>query len=783
MAEELEFRISSGLKNIIGKELITDDLIAIFELVKNSYDANAKSVKIVFQNIKEENKSKGSKILIIDDGDGMSRDDLEKKWLFVGYSEKKDFEKELNVKDFRDKIAKRKRIFAGAKGIGRFSCDRLGGILKLYTKKENEDVIHQLYMDWNKFEEDSKEEFQKIKVNYEKVNQTQIKNLNINLQKGTVLEISLLNDSWSRDKLLKLKRHLQRLINPSQVGENQDFNIYLNSDEYQIEDEKNRHEGDFEVINGIVKNIVFEKLGIKTTQINCNIDENGEKIFTELIDKGEFIFSIEEKNDFSSLKDIKIKLFYLNQEAKTTFTKLMGLEPKNFGSIFLYKNGFRIHPYGDEGDDWLGLEKRKGQGFARFLANRELMGRIEIYGSQRHLREVSSRDGGLEKTLERSELIEFFIKKVLRKLEKYVVEGIDWDSERKPERSDKLPKTPDEIKTDSLKLINELVGQVKDPEKKINFNPNLLDIFEKKQVEKIPELIKNVESLKKFVPTQKEKDYIDLQLKSFKKATKTFIRSKNEEVELKDKEVKSLEKEVKQAEKEILFLSSITGEDKKEILGLQHHIGIATSTINNHLVYLKNRIEKGKSIPNDDLVDIISKISLQTQKISSIVKFVTKANYELKTEKIEKDLVSFIKQYVENVYTQYKEIALDNKNVNIKVNLEKELEFICEFKPLEIIIIIDNLINNSIKANATNIELNIAKLDVNGIELRVKDNGKGIKPEIADRIFNFGFTTTGGSGIGLYHVSQIVKKMKGTIEINSSIEKGSEFIIKVGKWT
>lgn len=311
MAEELEFKISSGLKNIIGKELITDDLIAIFELVKNSYDANAKSVKIVFQNIKEENKSKGPKILIIDDGDGMSQDDLKNKWLFVGYSEKKDFEKELDVKDFRDKIGKRKRIFAGAKGIGRFSCDRLGGILKLYTKKENEDVVHQLWMDWNKFEEDPKEEFQKIKVNYEKVNQTQIKNLNIKLPKGTILEISSLNDSWGRDKLLKLKRHLQRLINPSQVGENQDFNIYLNSEEYQKEDDDNRHEGDFEVINGIVKNIVFEKLGIKTTQINCNIDENGEQIFTELIDKGEFIFSIEEKNEYSALKNINIKLFFL----------------------------------------------------------------------------------------------------------------------------------------------------------------------------------------------------------------------------------------------------------------------------------------------------------------------------------------------------------------------------------------------------------------------------------------------------------------------------------------
>ena len=52
-----------------------------------------------------------------------------------------------------------------------------------------------------------------------------------------------------------------------------------------------------------------------------------------------------------------------------------------------------------------------------------------------------------------------------------------------------------------------------------------------------------------------------------------------------------------------------------------------------------------------------------------------------------------------------------------------------------------------------------------------------------DKIFNFGFTTTSGSGIGLYHVLQIVEKMNGTIEVNDSLEKGSEFIIKVGKWS
>jgi signal transduction histidine kinase len=769
MAVELDFKISSGLKNIIGKDLITDDLIAIFELVKNSYDANAKSVKLVFQNIKVEKKSKGSKILIIDDGDGMSYEDLKNKWLFVGYSEKKDFEKELDVKDFRDKIGERRRIVAGAKGIGRFSCDRLGEILNLYTKKENENVIHQLYMDWNKFEENPKTEFQTIKVNYESNNQTEIKELNIKLPKGTILEISSLrNDNWDREKLLKLKRYLQRLINPSQVGENHEFEIFLDSNEYMEEDKKHKQEGDFEVINGVVRNIVFEKLGIKTTQANCRIDDMGNKIFTELIDKGKFVFSLEEKNEFPSLKNINVKLFFLNREAKSAFTKIMGLEPVQYGSIFLYKNGFRVHPYGNSDDDWLGLDRRKTQGMMRRLGNRELMGRVEINGYQPDFKEVSSRDGGVIKTQSYDQLINFFTEKVLRRLEKYVVEGLDWEN---PEHS------PEKIEEDSFELINKIVGQVKDPEKKINFNPDLLDIFKKKEVEKIPELIRNVENLKKYVPTKEEKEYIDIQLKSFKKAIKIIEDEKKENEE----KVEELKKDLKQTEKQLLFLKSVTGEDKKELLGLQHHIGLATSTINNHLMFLKDKIEKGQSVSNEDLIRIIDKISLEIQKIASISAFHTKANFNLMSENIEKDLVSFIKQYIENVYTQYKKITSINDKLNIKVKSEDNFEFIYNFKPLEFIIILDNLINNSIKAKANTIEIIMNRLNKNGMELRIKDDGIGIPTKNINKIFDFGYTTTGGSGIGLYHVNQIVKKINGTISVNNSLEKGIEFIIKVEK--
>ena len=127
----MEFRISSELKNIIGKDLIINDEVAIFELVKNAYDAHATRVDITFEK---------DKIIIQDNGKGMDLHDIESKWLFVAYSAKKDntedeeLKKDNRYQDYRDKI-NLKRGFAVAKGIGRFSCDRLGSKLKLISIK------------------------------------------------------------------------------------------------------------------------------------------------------------------------------------------------------------------------------------------------------------------------------------------------------------------------------------------------------------------------------------------------------------------------------------------------------------------------------------------------------------------------------------------------------------------------------------------------------------------------------------------------------------------------
>lgn len=416
--EHMQFKVSSALKDLVGKDLITNDNVAIFELVKNSYDAYATKVEIRFSN---------NEIIIADNGKGMSFDDLKNKWLFLGYSAKKDgtedTDNEDKQKSYRDKI---KRHYAGAKGIGRFSCDRLGKHLSLTTKSENSQTIETIIVNWTDFEVDQKKEFAQIDV--EHISQEKVTPIfPLNSETGTILKISDLNDEklpWNRKRLLELKRSLEKLINP--LSETNDFVIEIICDNEIDEDKRVRDNNghDRDIVNGILKNSISKILKLKTTQIDVRLDKN--YIYTTISDRGVDIYKIRESNtDFTKLENVKINLYFLNRSAKNNFTRLMGIEPVNYGSIFLFRNGFRIMPFGNTGDDSWGLDYRAQQGHSRFLGTRDLFGRVDVLTDNiNELKEVSSRDGGLIETQTSKQLFSLF-ETAHRRLERYV-SGVLW---------------------------------------------------------------------------------------------------------------------------------------------------------------------------------------------------------------------------------------------------------------------------------------------------------------------------------------------------------------------
>lgn len=268
---DLHFKTNIQLKSIIGKDLINDDNIAILELVKNSFDADAKRVDISFSNLKEnDDKSidsyseKTSRLIIKDDGLGMNLDDIKNKWLNIAYSEKKQNTRQHN------------RMMAGAKGVGRFSCDRLGEFLNLYARKNGEKSYILLKIDWKMFEvEDENKEIQSVILDYKELTEEDLVKRKVEpFKQGVILEIIKLRSNWvyeirndkgiiidwNTDKLVNLKKYLEKLINPNQAFEENDFGIYLNAQEFIVE---NNNKEDSQKFIGKIDNTIFEKLDFK----------------------------------------------------------------------------------------------------------------------------------------------------------------------------------------------------------------------------------------------------------------------------------------------------------------------------------------------------------------------------------------------------------------------------------------------------------------------------------------------------------------------------------------
>tara|TARA_R110000737_G_scaffold350849_1_gene391124 strand:- start:1895 stop:4117 length:2223 start_codon:yes stop_codon:yes gene_type:complete len=738
MSKDLNFRVSSALKDIIGRDLITDDYIAIFELVKNSYDAHASRVDIIFSDVTDRDKSK---IIIKDNGKGMNFEDLSEKWLFVGYSAKKEGSED---KDYRDKIYQN-RQYAGAKGIGRFSCDRLGKSLRLETTKVNEKT-QQLLTNWESFEKNMREEFMNIKVIHSDLNKN-----SYGLKHGTILEISELRSKWDKEKLDYLKKSLSKLINPSEDKNKRPFNIFITCEEFAKSEEK-------------IENFIFETLAIKTSKIEVEITEDGKKIITELKDGGTRIYRIEEHNSMKILSNIKVKVYYLNQSAKLTFSNRMGVNTKDYGSVYLYRNNIRIYPYGEPGEDPLKLDLRKAQKPSIYIGNKDIIGRIEITETTTDLfKESSSRGDGFQKNAAYSEFMKFYHENVIERLEKYVIDVQKWGDGNFLSIEDDLDNvSQDELKTKITDLITKITNS--DEIVDLKYDPNFVNIISNNSSGSATSLVKNLYRLAKNSGNDK---ILDVANKTEKRVAE-LINAFKEVDEIAKKTTIELEEKVT----ENLFLKSVKSQDFDEVVSFLHHIGISAGIVDNYLTGLYNKVRKGEDLDNKKLIDILKIVVFENKKIQNISKFATKANFKLYTDAIEINLEEYLKEYVKNVVS-----IATNDGMKVSFLNHYNKSFIGKFRPIEINILVDNLFSNSKKAGATKFEIEMKQRD-NKLVISFIDNGKGIDTEKLEDIFRYGYTTkTEGAGIGLYHVKEIVDRFGGELKVKSKLNKGTEFEI------
>ncbi len=341
------FRVDLRLLLELGERLISRDEVAVVELVKNAYDADAKKVDVKVENVEKE------KIEIKDTGTGMGQEEITDGWLTLGTSMKK-----------RCKRTELGRRVLGEKGLGRLAVLRLGRLITIHTLK-HDGVYFKIVMDWDK----SKHEL--VNNNYSPLSQMKLEIKKMDVQDselfpeghGTVIVIEKLNALWDDRKIERLKVSLSQLVEPS-FDEEQDkdekkpegekkfsINFYLNKKITEIKPPlitKNPHY--FLDVDVKATGAVFGKLNwkmgsgqkeelikdrfITKIKIKQPGKEGGELKYPEQ-GIGEFKFTL-------AVWDLDLKDM---REYKNTLNQWSG--------ISLYRDGFRVV---QPDVDWLGLE-------------------------------------------------------------------------------------------------------------------------------------------------------------------------------------------------------------------------------------------------------------------------------------------------------------------------------------------------------------------------------------------------------------------------------------------
>lgn len=394
-------KAKSHILSLLGNELIGSDSLAIFELVKNAYDADATKVKVSFINLNQENQ----KIIIEDNGNGMFSNIIQDVWLTIGT----DFKRGKNRKE----SPLFNRVSFGNKGVGRLAVHKLAKKITLETQARNDMFSSRLEIDWPKLI-DSKEFIQDLEVDVETIGEALFKNGH-----GTrIILNNLATKIWTKKTLKDLVRKVNNIKNP--FKQNPNFEIIIEANDYhdewikEVSDsieilEDSLYQFNFEIYqdfnnpNGLVS-IKFNYFFNPPKQTNL-LKRKEEIIINEFhigalfkdIDEEKEEFHFLRNKDLNGIGNFKGQFYVYNQNSN--------LLKMNFGGqinaikqfikdncgIKIFRDNIRVYNYGEPFDDWLGLDLDKIQRAGDHFGKKVTVGAIEL-----NLKD--SNDGLIEKT-------------------------------------------------------------------------------------------------------------------------------------------------------------------------------------------------------------------------------------------------------------------------------------------------------------------------------------------------------------------------------------------------
>lgn len=389
--KSLIFRVKPRLLRLLGDQLIRDANLAVFELVKNAYDADATTCTVLIEHPDEPKKAR---LEIEDDGCGMDEEILRNVWMVIAT----DFRAEQRAANTRS--PKFHRFPLGEKGLGRLSIHKLGRFIRLITRVKGGDELV-IEFDWDRLE--SADDLDQAAVILEKRKpETFLGN-----QHGTKLEVTKLREPWARGELRKLHRAVNSLCSPFKGPT--DFSVVLDAPGCE-----SWLEGMFTAEQANQCALYYVRGSFEGTEARFDYEftppRGTEKLLSSRKEKVRGL-KLEKKDGRKSLPldltkhaigQVEFEFWLFDRDTaviKAVSNDVKGLKDylDENGGIRIYRDGIRVYDFGEPGNDWLNLDLRRVNTPTARTSNNQILGALRLDATASSaLREKSNREGFIE---------------------------------------------------------------------------------------------------------------------------------------------------------------------------------------------------------------------------------------------------------------------------------------------------------------------------------------------------------------------------------------------------
>ena len=389
------FRPRARVLQLLGDELIGSARLAVFELVKNAYDADANEVEVCL----DLTSTKGPTITVSDDGEGMTLETLRTVWLVPG----DDHRQRQRLSGQR--TSRHRRLPLGEKGLGRFAVHKLGNRITLVTRAKGTEEECVVDIDWNELIESPFLDEALVTITTRPPKRFSGK------QSGTRIKVRELRTDWSRGEVRRLHNQITSICSPFEEPSGFHATLRVPGREQWVDDLPDVSEilaraiwkFSFRLYNGRFDwSYEFRqppglKLNRKTVEKAGNRlqlpsqagdDRRGKKVVAEKADfkgigttTGEFYVYDRDREVRKGIPNLRMLENYLDEA----------------GGVRVYRDGIRVYNYGEQGDDWLGLDLRRVNAPKRRISRNIILGAVHLsLRESTGLVEKTNREGFVE---------------------------------------------------------------------------------------------------------------------------------------------------------------------------------------------------------------------------------------------------------------------------------------------------------------------------------------------------------------------------------------------------